>query len=163
MGFIQVIYANDRKIMAIRANTAKYGSLTEKKQPYGVPGIDDNLIVCRQTTKLSSIQLRLTNHLGSSQPSPWLFSLLVFSGVSRLTHKKLNSAGDRSENGQPSHDNTSNKQSPSSPLKPPTVKIFAPPKWSSEFLIWFRFVPNPVSKYLSRLRIRFSYFTSDSK
>ena len=38
MGFIRVIYANDRKIMAIRANTAKYGSLTEKKQPYGVPG-----------------------------------------------------------------------------------------------------------------------------
>ena len=31
MGFIRVIYANDRKIMAIRANTAKYGSLTEKK------------------------------------------------------------------------------------------------------------------------------------
>ena len=38
MGFIRVIYANDRKIMAIRANTGKYGSLTEKKQPYGVPG-----------------------------------------------------------------------------------------------------------------------------
>ena len=38
MGFIRVIYANNQKIMAIRANTAKYGSLTEKKQPYGVPG-----------------------------------------------------------------------------------------------------------------------------
>ena len=38
MGFIRVIYANDRKITAIRANTAKYGSLTEKSQPYGVPG-----------------------------------------------------------------------------------------------------------------------------
>ena len=32
MGFIRVIYANDRKIMAIRANTAKYGSLTGKKK-----------------------------------------------------------------------------------------------------------------------------------
>ena len=40
MGFIRVIYANDRKkYMAIRANTAKYGSLSEekkRKQPYGV-------------------------------------------------------------------------------------------------------------------------------
>ena len=35
---IWVIYANDRKVMAIRAKTAKYGSLTETKQPYGVPG-----------------------------------------------------------------------------------------------------------------------------
>ena len=39
MVFIRVIYANDRKVMAIRANTGKYGSLTEKKQPYGVPGV----------------------------------------------------------------------------------------------------------------------------
>ena len=35
MGFIRVIYANDRKIMAIRANTAKYGSLTEKNSHTG--------------------------------------------------------------------------------------------------------------------------------
>ena len=41
MGFIRVIYANDRKLMAIRANTAKYGSLTAKtkktaiRTPYG--------------------------------------------------------------------------------------------------------------------------------
>ena len=38
MGFIRVIYANNRKIMAIRATTAKYGSLTGKKKTYGVPG-----------------------------------------------------------------------------------------------------------------------------
>ena len=34
LGFIRVIYANGRKIMAIRANTAKYGSLTEKKNSH---------------------------------------------------------------------------------------------------------------------------------
>ena len=43
MGFIRVIYANDRIIMAIRANTAKYGSLTgknknKKRNTYGAPG-----------------------------------------------------------------------------------------------------------------------------
>ena len=30
MGFIGVIYANDREIMAMRANAAKHSSLTEK-------------------------------------------------------------------------------------------------------------------------------------
>ena len=35
MGFIRVIHANDRQIMAIRANTAKYGSLTETKKNTG--------------------------------------------------------------------------------------------------------------------------------
>ena len=35
MGFIRVIYANDRKNMAIRANTAKYGSLTERNSHTG--------------------------------------------------------------------------------------------------------------------------------
>ena len=39
MGFIRVIYTNDRKIMAIRAHTARYGRLTGKKKPYGVLGI----------------------------------------------------------------------------------------------------------------------------
>ena len=43
MGFIRVIYANYRKIMAIRANTAKYRSLTGEKKKRGkkkngVPG-----------------------------------------------------------------------------------------------------------------------------
>ena len=55
MGFIRVIYANYQNIMAIRANTAKYGSLTgkkkkkkkkkkkqEKQQPYGVPGTSNH-------------------------------------------------------------------------------------------------------------------------
>ena len=31
----RVIYANDLKNMAIRANTAKYGSLSKKQHPYG--------------------------------------------------------------------------------------------------------------------------------
>ena len=44
MGFIRVFYANDRKIMAIRANTAKYGSLTGERNKNSHTGCQVRII-----------------------------------------------------------------------------------------------------------------------
>ena len=48
MGFVRVMYANDRKIMAIRANTAKYG-MTEKNSHTGcqVPLTPNSKYLCK--------------------------------------------------------------------------------------------------------------------
>ena len=65
LGFIRVIYANDRKIMAIRANTGKYGSLTAKtairgaRFPLKGQGVATNGDLQRSHCKLGRMYLHL--------------------------------------------------------------------------------------------------------